>query len=281
MPKHLDVFGTATSPFGFPLEEDEARNLDHLLEKAEDDFVYFRCSSAEVEYPLEKERSEVSVITDDSVDQTKEVMDLESIDWSYFRKSPNVAYGHNYTIPPIGKSAWQKRVGNRIKAKTIYASRPKDYPEDKPWFPDTIYHLVAKGFLPGKSIGGVAKKRRITDEDLQKNPHWAGAEIVRYDSKIYEYSVAPNQINKNAIVESITKGEVSIDDELLHKAFPEIADMIEDYEKNNHVPLIKDYMSITQYNENLTTRLEIDLQNVLERTPELVDKVIRRLLGKV
>ena len=277
----LKEYGTATSPFGFGISEEDARELDDMLEKAEDDISYFRKTSSNFEFALEKERADVSVITDDSVDLDKEVMDIASINWDIFKKNPHVAYRHDYDMPPVGKCKWFKKFAKIVKAKTLYKARPANLPENEIWFPDAIYEMVKQGYLPGKSIGGVAARVPITKEYLIDHPEAEGAEYIRKNARVYEYSVVPVACNKNAVVETLAKGFKGMDSALIKALFPEVADAVIETRKSIEVPVIKDWLSVSQYEENMSARLEIELGNIMERVPEMIDAVLKRMLGQV
>lgn len=277
----LKVYGEATSPFGFGVSDEDARELDKFLDESEVEVVYFRKEMPGYEYCIEKEKSDVSVITDNTVDLEKEVVDLASVNWNFLRKVPHVAYRHNYDLPPVGRAKWIKPFATCVKAKTTYDKRPESLSKDEVWFPDVIYDLVMKGFLPGKSVGGVAQKFAITDEYLTKHPNAAGADIVRMNARVYEYSVCPVACNKNAVVETLAKGLANVKDDILLSVFPEIADAVIDVRKSFEVPVVKDYLSVTQYSEDMHARLEIELESVMERVPEMIDKVLKRMLGQV
>jgi len=281
------MFGECTGAFGFPMREIEARKLDEQISKESDvELVHFRKECRQFECFIEKEHADVSIITDSSVDKTREVMDIESISFEVFKGNPQVAYAHNYKIPPIGRSLWQKyfKTFDGFKAKTKYYDRPENHRKEVEWFPDYIYELVKSGNLPGKSIGGVAKKREVTEEDLKKNPHWKEARVVRYDSKVYEYSVVGIPTNNNAEVELVAKGLVNMEDSILENAFPTLAEVVFDLRKSTEpveIPFIKDVVTSAEYEEEFSVSLQRELEGLHKSVPELIDKALKRLLGKV
>jgi hypothetical protein len=274
----LTIFGNATSAFGFPTKEETAREIDEYISK-NDDVEYIKKDFAGLECFLAGERADVSVISDDSIDHDGESIDYKTFNWEEFRKNPLVAFGHNYDIPPIGRSLWQKNVANVWKAKTQYADRPAEYPEGKEWFPDTIFHLIKSGFLPGKSIGALTKVRIPTPEDIAANPILKSAKRIRYDVKVFEYSVVTKNCNKNAIVEAVAKGTVSLSEEILNHHFSDVAQGIIDAKKSI-LPENITLKSVTyvKKQEDAIKQFMTDLE---KKTPELVDNCLAKILGRV
>ena len=277
----LEQYGNCTGPFGFPMKEEEARNLDKTLEN-NPDFEYFKCSKAGFEYFVAGENADVSILTDSSIDKEGDSVDMHSINWNEFRKNPSVTFNHNYSIPPIGRSLWQKFVNNVWKAKTQYIPRPEGYPKNKEWFPDTLFHMIKNNYLPGKSLGGIAKRRKPTEEDIQKNPELSKARFIRYDSVIYEYSIAPIAVNNNAVVEAISKGIIFLPEEVLCD-FNEIYEAVKDIKKQQQEehPIIKTYTTLEEYNDRVRKQVEEVCLDVQKRTPEILDTVLNRCLGRV
>jgi hypothetical protein len=276
MPTFHKDYGSATCAFGFPTSEPTAREIDDLLQK-NDDLGYFKKEYPGLESFLHGERADVSILTDDSIDQDGDSIDSKSVNWDEFKKNPVVAFGHNYSIPPVGKSLWQKMVGNQWKAKTQYVSRPSDYPEGKEWFPDTVYHMIKEGFLPGKSIGAVGKVRVPNENDIKERPFLKDAKIIRYDVKVFEYSVVTKQCNKNALVEAVAKGLVVLSDEILNYHFSDIAEKIIDAREAGK-PLV---LKSVKTRKSQTDLIMEAVSDINKRTPEIIDNCLAKILGKV
>src|SRR5271163_3444779 len=70
------------------------------------------------------ERSDVSWISTEAPDRSKEVVICKGMNDSQFAANPLVTMAHAYWCPPVGKSLWRKRIKDGdtvgIKAKTIY-----------------------------------------------------------------------------------------------------------------------------------------------------------------
>lgn len=265
----------ATSCFGFPTTSKLAKELDELLVK-EPDYEYFK-SNGHTQYFVEGEKADVSVITDDTIDADNEVVDLKSLDLSPLRERGFVAYNHNYSIPPVGKSIWQKLINNRVIAKTIYAVSPPDgVPLDK-WFPNTIFHLIKNNFLPGKSIGGIAKKVAPTAEEITANPALKNVKFIRKNARIYEYSVTAMQANKNAIVQAVSKGEIPIGPELCGE-WPELDEVYKNLEELKKPIRIGKAITLEEYQEEISKGLTSKLNNL---ELDMLDRVQARVLGRV
>jgi hypothetical protein len=280
----LKEFGIAKSAFGFPTTDENAREIDRYIND-NPDAQYFKKEFAGLESFQLGERSDVSVITDDSIDHDGEVVDCNSIVWDEFKKNPLVAFGHNYEIPPIGRSLWQKQVANQWKAKTQYVSRPANLATEVKWFPDEVYHLIKEGFLPGKSIGAVGKVRTPTTEDIAEKPFLKGARKIRYDIKVYEYSVVVKNCNKNAVVEAVAKGLVTLPEEILNKHFSELSQLIIDAKKSIAPPkeeeketYVLKSVKFAKTQEEIIKEAVADLN---KKTPELVDDCLAKILGRV
>jgi hypothetical protein len=276
-----EYYGECTGALGFPMKELDARDLDNKLESGEyKPFKIFKGDAFECFFP--KERADISVVSDGTVDKDKEIVNPKGVIWDSFRKNPVVTFGHNYGIPPIGKSQWQKLVGGGTwKAKTQYISKPESHPNEKEWFPDTIFHMVKEGMLPGKSIGGVSKWREATKEEIEK-----GITAVADETVIYEYSVVTVQSNNNAVVEAVSKGILNLSEEILQNYFPEAYAEVKEIIKstkddNNEEIIIKDYKTIEQYRKEREQKIQLHLESLYKRTPEVVDNALKRMLGKV
>lgn len=229
MTQFLKSYGECTGPFGFPMKEVEARELDAFLqEHSKDSALGYkkRIKGDAFEYFIAGEKADVSKVTDSSIDKAGEVVDAKGVDWTSFQKNPVVTLSHNYWLPPVGKSVWQKLTGNAWKAKTIYAERPSDLPAEKEWSGDTIWHLIKSEFLKGKSIGFMPQKwHEPTKEDVAKDFTLKGAELIFDEVKVFEYAVCTVGCNDNAVVEDVAKSLASLPAELAN-FFPELQKFI-------------------------------------------------------
>lgn len=269
-------FGSCHGPLDFPMTDDGARKLEQLLDTGEYDPV--RKSTTSFECFLPGENADISVVSSEEVDREGELIYADSLDWSEFQKNPVVAFNHNYKIPPVGKSLWQKKVNKSWKAKTQYSRRPKTHPADKEWFPESIFHLIKEQMLPGKSIGALCKRREPTVEEKTTYP---GVRKVVEKAFIFEYSVVPIGMNKSAVTEAISKGDLTVPLEL----FPEVADALEELRKSmkSDKPeiVIKSFVRAEDYLRRRKIMTQQKANELLETVPNLIEQAIKKRMGKI
>src|SRR5579871_4569668 len=163
-------YGPVEGPLGFPMSDRAAVALDTLLKSLprtpEHEYRHLVTTKAPTEINP-GERSDVSWISSESPDRTREVVIAKGMNDSQFAGNPIVTLGHAYSLPPVGKSLWRKRVrdGQRIgiKAKTAYPARPETWPAQDAWPPDQVFALIQAGLLQGKSIGFLPTAVHIPD----------------------------------------------------------------------------------------------------------------------
>src|SRR6516165_11179554 len=145
---------TTEGPLGFPMTNRQAVALENILKALPSDSTFrYRKSlvakgASEV---LPGERSDVSWISTEEPDRTKEVVIAKGMNDSQFKLNPIVTMQHAYYLPPVGKSLWRKvsRDGEKqgVKAKTVYPTRPPDWPAEKDWPADIALSLVQADLL--------------------------------------------------------------------------------------------------------------------------------------
>lgn len=127
---------------------------------------------------------EVIVATED-VDRDGEILDLNGLDVKRYMKNPIVLWGHDYNMPPIGKTLELiKDEAGRLKAKVKFAVTQNP-------FAKMVYELVKDGFQNASSIGFIPKEGEF---DESKN-------AFRYTkSEMLEFSMVPVPANPFALV---------------------------------------------------------------------------------
>lgn len=277
MSDYLNCYGDCMGPLGFPMRQDDARELDKTLKEHSSDsaLAYKRADLTDAyEYFIEKEHADVSVITDSSVDKSKEVIDADGVDFSAFKKNPLVPFNHAWFLPPVGKSIWQKKRNQQWIAKTLYIDRPDNHPKEKEWIPDTVWHMVKSGFMPAKSVGflPIEARQPTTEERL----NGVDAEIIFSKIKIFEYSVVTVGCNNNAIVEAANKGAVTVPKELRIKG---LFDFLPPEKAEPDLPVKIRGLKLEEYRKGIRDKLYSRVKHLSVDT--LVDDVLARLQGRV
>lgn len=271
-------YGNSTCAFGFPLPESSARTLDKYLDE-NPECSFHRHVKAGYEYFIDGERADVSILTDRSLDHDNEVIEPTGVDWkTIFQQNPVVAFDHNYKALPLGRSVWQKLINDTWKAKTVYHTRPDDYPKNAVWPNDNIWHLIKTGFLPAKSVGYlyVDASKPTPEEISSKNIPAKTKNYVR-KSIVLEYSVVTVGANHNAIVQAVSKSVISLDDSFVEEFFPEIVSEV----KAIKVPSGIKGITLEEYNQSIKSVISGYIDELLIKTPDIVEGVLDKLTGKV
>lgn len=276
MADFLKVYGTCTGPFGFPMQEEDARELDQLIETHSKDpaFEYRRIKSDELESIVLKEKSDVSTITDSKLDRDGEIVKADGVNWDSFRKNPIVSFQHKFNEPPVGRSLWQKLVGDSWKAKTQYIDRPDDYPKEKEWLPSTIWHFVKNGVMSGKSIGFLPIKWH---EPNKEEKAATKASIIFDNVKVFEYAVVSVPAVESAVVEEIGKGfQCKEFANLLGIKLPSAKK-----EEQKQLDIVVKGLSTEDYRKVINNKLGAKFNELQSSLGQKIDDVIARVLGKV
>jgi hypothetical protein len=208
-------------PLGFPLTDRQAIVLDQVLKALPkgQEFRYRKATTAKgASEVLSGERSDVSWISTEDADRTREVVIAKGMNDSQFKLNPIVTMQHAYWLPPVGKSLWRKvvRDGDRqgVKAKTIYPPKPNDWPAEKEWPSDVALSLVQADLLRGKSIGFLPTKVHQPNKD-EKALRGSDVDLVIDEWLLLEYACTFLPAQQNAVVEAVSKSLVALSDDLL------------------------------------------------------------------
>ncbi len=186
--------------------EEQARELDSLTKSLPADCTFQRKAYDASSVFEEGERAEVSIISAETVDKSKEVVLLDGLELDTYNGV--VFYNHNKD-EIVGNCVWVKLhdKDRTLRAKTEYFENTTG--QESRWykFVDEVWTMVQAGALKAKSIGfqPLEPKSDPTPEELQAHPDWAGAGIWRR-AMLLEYSVCPVGINNDALVELVNKG---------------------------------------------------------------------------
>lgn len=292
--------GLCLGPCDFPCTTDTAHELEADLKQAEKEgLTYTRTFiSNSVKELNEGERTDISLITDATLDHDNEVVQPDGLDYGMFLKNPVVAFAHRYDEPPVGRSVWLKRHEGTIKAKTQYAVRPEGL--EGPFTPDTIWALVSQKMLLGKSIGFVPlEAREPNQKDIDERPELSEARRIVTRCKMYEYSVCSLPCNPSALVEAVSKGLhipdtikalLGIPDQEAHEIATDIASCIVwdavDYLPEPSTELVlpspKTFKCLDDL-EALHAKLQKRLAEKIKKDQQtkVVDMVVRKMFGRL
>jgi hypothetical protein len=216
----LKQYYDTEGPFGLPMRDQQARQLEALLRQLPRE-KFFEPHKALIEKApselLWGERSDISWISEESIDRQGDIVLAAGMDDSHFRLNPLVTMNHAYWLPPVGTSLWRQQAADGplrgIKAKTHYHPRPEAWPADADWPADTAFTLVQAGLLRGKSVGFLPVKiRRPGQEEIAQNPELSRVRFIIEKWILLEYSCVYLPAQQHAVVESVSKGLLAPED---------------------------------------------------------------------
>jgi hypothetical protein len=188
-------------PFGVKMVESMALAIEAMNLPSECTYITKSIPDATYELP-EGERSDISIVTTESVDRQKEVVIADGCNWTEYKKAGSpVLFNHDLSNS-IGRAAWIKRQNNGWVAKTLYHTRPDNWTGD--WEPDKTFHLVKNCGMKGKSISFIPMlpPRMPIGNEVGRYP---GAKSIIESCIILEYSVCPIGVNKDSNVLVVAK----------------------------------------------------------------------------
>jgi hypothetical protein len=159
---------------------------------------------------LPGERSDVSWISTEDPDRTREVVIARGMNDSQFRLNPIVTLQHQYQLPPVARSLWRKvvRDGGRkgIKAKSQYPTKPDGW--EGTWPADVAFALVQADLLRGKSIGFLPTKVHVPKDREREQHSWQDVNLVIDEWILLEYACTFLPAQQNAVVEAVSKSQL-------------------------------------------------------------------------
>ncbi len=202
---------TAQGPFDFPLPDSLAFKLERIMKTLPHDPVYALHRKPVLCKASGFDRSDISWISEESIDRTGDIVLANGMDDSVFTSNPIVTLNHNYELAPVALSAWRKQSNEGgfkgIKAKTIYPSKPGFYPENQSWVPDQIFALVQTGLLAGKSIGFLPLQvREPSYSEIQNQPYLSQVRLIIEKWLLLEYACCAFPAQPRALVQSVGIG---------------------------------------------------------------------------
>ncbi|HEV3444642.1 MAG TPA: hypothetical protein VG099_08375 [Gemmataceae bacterium] len=224
---HPLTHATTEGPLGFPVTERQAFALDAILKALPKDelFHYRKAQLAQgASEVLPGERSDVSWISTEDPDRTREVVVARGMNDSQFKQNPIVTLQHAYWLPPVGKSLWRKvvrlgsdtlnRVTHGVKAKTQYPVRPADWTGGA-WPADVALSLVQADLLRGKSIGFLPTRVHQPKTKEMDEHGWQNVDLVIDEWVMLEYACTFLPTQQNAVVEAVSKSQIELPQEFI------------------------------------------------------------------
>ena len=223
----------------------------------------------------EKERSIIHTITTNEKNRNGQIINPDGMNDAEYSKNPVVLWMHGSILAnteddlPIGRSAWRKREGNGIIAKTIFHDLP---------FASDIFYLNKEGFLNAWSIGFQPAEDIIRDRENES--------IIINKWNLFEYSSVTIPANANALNNMLEVAKT--DDmknslteifavELLKKEIEEIRNKLSN---GAETPDMSKFVSIEQYNRDV--KLAVDkISEIVNSFNKLNKKVSNLVLNNL
>jgi hypothetical protein len=129
------------------------------------------------------------VITDDSEDRDRDVVEPGGGDLAHYRENPVLLFGHNHSIPAIGNGFGTHPAGNQMRSVATF--NPPDVDE----FGNMIGRMFEERIMRALSIGFIPKEWVFESE--------RGPLAMRYLAwELIEYSAVNVPSNRNALVQA-------------------------------------------------------------------------------
>lgn len=154
----------------------------------------FRAQTSEVKAVEGRPRTFRFCFSDGSVDRMNDTIDPAGWNLSDFEKNPVALWAHDSTSPPIGRASGVGIEGDRLMGDIEFM--PADvYP-----FAETIYRMVAGGWLNAVSVGFLPRDYDWSDDDDRE---W-GMDFRSQD--LLEISIVPVPALATALIDARAKG---------------------------------------------------------------------------
>lgn len=136
------------------------------------------------------------IISTAAADRYGDIIEVSGWDLRNYKANPVVLFGHNSSIPPVGKALKTWKDGSALRSVAEFMSR------DLSVFADSIFRMFQEGYLRAVSVGFKPLKwEQLKDE--QGDPTWA----YRFTKQeLLEFSAVPIPANPEALIAARQKG---------------------------------------------------------------------------
>ncbi|MFI5250802.1 MAG: HK97 family phage prohead protease [Bacteroidota bacterium] len=153
-----------------------------------------------------------------------------------YRRNPVVLWAHNYTIPPIAKSLWEKPDAKGVRMKMQFDVREEAM---------EVYRLYKEGYLNAFSIGFLP----IEYEQLFEEKAFTGFNFIKWE--LIENSAVPVPANPAALQDAYEKGMIRSD--FLIKCFGDACPGFHDFiEVKKEIPSVQKFSAQDEVAASLT-----------------------------
>lgn len=140
------------------------------------------------------ERTVDFIISTGAVDRDNDVVDPNGWDLTDYKKNPVVLFGHDYRSLPVGRGLNTRLENGKLKSTA-------QFPDVSTYaFADTVFKLIAGGYLNATSVGFDPTKWEFVEEASR------GFGVDFKQQKLLEYSIVPVPANPEALIEARSKG---------------------------------------------------------------------------
>src|SRR5690554_1843127 len=172
---------------GNPLMKNKLNHPDEIV----DGETIRRAFSGSVIKSIDVDKRQIEfIISTAAVDRYGDIVEVNGWDLKQYKANPVVLFGHNSSIPPIGKAIKTWKDGDALRSIAEFM------PQDISAFAHSIFRMFEEKFLRAVSVGfRPLKWERIVDEE--GNETWS----YRFKKQeLLEFSAVPIPANPEALV---------------------------------------------------------------------------------
>jgi HK97 family phage prohead protease len=138
-----------------------------------------------------------------AVDRYGDIIEVSGWQLANYKKNPVFLFGHNYSMPPIGKAVKVEKGPDALTFQIKFATA-EEYA-----FADTIYRLYLGGFLKATSVGfqDIVREPILAEPDGQGYAQQTGWRYKKQE--LYELSAVTVPANPEALIMAVKGGAIS------------------------------------------------------------------------